>query len=78
MLYLILQLAVKNQEYIDKSYDTIYNNELRVKIINKFFGNEKMLKTFPRITVTDIDGNILNVKDFYPDIKTYYYKFNKE
>lgn len=71
-------IAVKNQEYIDKSYDAIYNNELRVKIINKFFGNEKMLKTFPRLTVTDIDGNILNVRDFYPDIKTYYYKFNKE
>ena len=70
-------IAVKNQEYIDKSYDAIYNNELRVKIINKFFGNEKMLKTFPRLTVTDIDGNILNVRDFYPDIKTYYYKFNR-
>lgn len=63
------------QEYIDKSYDRIYNNELKVKIINKFFNNEKMLKTFPRLTVEDSEGNIINVRDLYPDIRTYYYRF---
>lgn len=68
-------IPVNNQEYIDKAYDDIYNNEFQVKVINKFFNDEKMLKTFPRLTVQDIDGKILRVSEFYPDIKTYYHKF---
>ena len=68
-------IEVSHQEYVDKAYENIYNNEFKVKIINKFFNNEKMLKTFPRITVEDINGNIIYVKDLYPEIKTYYYKF---
>lgn len=69
-------IEVKNQEYVNKAYDRIYNNELKVKIINRFLNDEKMLKTFPRLTVEDINGNIIFVRDFYPDIQTYYYKFN--
>lgn len=70
-------ITVDNQTYIDESYDRIYNNELKVKLIDQFFNNEKMLKTFPRLTVQDIDGNIINVRDLYPDIQTYYYKFGE-
>lgn len=69
-------IKVKNHEYIHKAYEKIYNNELRVKVINKFFNNEKMLKIFPRLTIEDINGDIINVRDLYPEIKTYYYKFS--
>ena len=34
-----------------------------------------MLKTFPRLTVEDSNGNIIRVSTLYPDIKTYFYKF---
>ena len=34
-----------------------------------------MLKTFPRITVEDKNGNIIYIKDLYPDVQSYYYKF---
>ena len=71
-------IEVKNQAYVDKAYEKIYNNEHRVWVINKFFDNEKMLRTFPRLTVTDVNGNIIFIKNLYPDIKTYYYKFSKE
>ena len=70
-------IKVKNQEYIDKAYEKIYTNEWKVNLINRFLNNEKMLKTFPRLTVKDIDGNIIYVRELYPEIQTYYYKFGK-
>lgn len=69
-------IEVKNQAYVDKAYDEIYNNQFQVKLINKFFNNEKMLMTFPRLTVEDINGNIIKVNELYPELRTYYYKFD--
>ena len=37
-----------------------------------------MLITFPRITLQDINGNIINISDLYPEIKTYYYNLNAQ
>ena len=68
-------IQVSHQDYIDRAYERIYNNEFMVKLINKFFNDEKMVKTFPRLTLEDVNGKILFAKDFYPDIKYYYYKF---
>lgn len=69
-------IEVKHQEYIEKEYNRIYKNETKSKIINKFFDNKKMLSVFPRLTVQDINGNIIYVKDLYPEIKTFFYKLN--
>ena len=69
-------IEVKHQEYIEKEYKRIYENETKAELINKFFNNEKMLIVFPRLTVQDINGNIIYVKDLYPEIKTYFYKLN--
>ena len=71
-------IEVKNQEYIDTAYDRIYNNQWKVELINKFLNDEKMLKTFPRLTVKDLNDNIIYVRELYPEIQTYYYKFGKE
>ena len=70
-------IVVKHAESVNTSYEKIYNNEFKVKLINKFWNNEKMLKTFPRLTIQDIKGNIIYVRNLYPDIQTYYYKFSK-
>ena len=72
------EIEVKNQAYIDEAYEDIYSNELLVKIINKFFNNEKMLMTFPRLTVEDSNGNIIRVSELYPELRTYYCKFGGE
>ena len=71
-------IEVNNQEYVNQSYDRIYNNEFKVKLINKFFSDKKMLKTFPRLTIQNVYGDIINVRDLYPDIQTYYYKFSRK
>ena len=67
-------IKVKHQEYIEKEYNRIYKNETKSKIINKFFDNKKMLIVFPRLTVQDINGNIIYIKDLYPKIKTHFYE----
>ncbi len=69
-------IEVNHQKYIDTSYDKIYNDEFKVKIINKFLNNDKMLMTFPRLTVQDKSGKIIYIKDLYPEIRTYYLKLN--
>lgn len=67
-------IQVKNQEYVNLAYEKISKNEFQFKLIEKFFNNQKMLITFPRLTIEDKDGNIIRVSNLYPGIKTYYYK----
>ena len=67
-------IQVKNQEYVNLAYEKISKNEFQLKLIEKFFNNQKMLITFPRLTIEDKDGNIIRVSNLYPGIKTYYYK----
>ena len=71
-------IEVKNQAYVDKAYDDIHENEFLVKVINKFFNDEKMLMTFPRLTVEAANGNIVRVSELYPELRTYYCKFGGE
>ena len=54
--------------------DEIYNNQTIKKISDKFFTNEKMLKTFPNIKVTNKDGEIIYVREILKDIQPYYFK----
>lgn len=68
-------IEIKNQDYVDSAYEKIYGNELFVKIINNFFNDEKMLMTFPRLTIEDLRGNIVRVSELYPELRTYYCKF---
>lgn len=70
-------LNVANREYIDSEYDKIYNKDKELSnFIYKFFGDEKMIKTFPNLKTQDVDGNIIYFDCFVGDIQTYYYKFN--
>lgn len=64
-------LNIKNKErYV------IENNAIVQYFSDNFFTNEKMLKTFPNMTLLDENGEIIWVKDILKDIKPYYYKFN--
>ncbi len=69
-------LDVSNKNDIVKIYDKIYSNDNRVKIINKFFNDEKMVITYPNLTITLKDGTVKRVREYLPDIKPYYFKFN--
>ena len=63
---------------IDTIYNDVYSDEKLSKFIYKFWGDEKMLKTFPNLKVTDINGDIVYIDSLLPEIQPYYLKiYNK-
>ena len=69
-------LPVVYIEKADIAYDKIYNNEKLSNFIYEFWGDEKMIRTFPNLKIRDKDGNIIYFADYVGDIQPYYYKFN--
>lgn len=68
-------LDVKNKEYIEAQYDKVYGNKRHSEFINKFFDDEKIIKTFPNLKMQKKDGSIVYFDTIVGDIKPYYYKF---
>lgn len=69
-------LNVPNKEIIIQKYDDIYNDEKLSDFIYKYWGDKKMLKTFPNLKVQDCYGNMVYMDELLNDIKPYYYRFN--
>ena len=69
-------LQVLGKEQIDARYEEVYSNEQLSNFIYKFFGDEKMIKTFPNLKTQDVNGNMIYFDCYVGDIKPYYYKFN--
>lgn len=69
-------LPVVKKEQIDIAYDKIYGNEKLAEFINTFWGDRKMIRTFPNLKIQDKDGNIIYFDDYVGDIQPYYYKFD--
>lgn len=67
-------IDVANREKIDDLYEKIYSSEERTKWINMVWGDKKMLQTFPRLKITDSNGNIIYFSDLLTDIQPYYVK----
>lgn len=59
------------EDYIDE-YTKIYENPKMKEFIDKYFSDEKMLKTFPNIKVTKKDGNVIWICDILKNIQPYY------
>ena len=81
-LYLMRQTAlndldIPNKEQRIEAYNKIYANEKNIKIIEKFWNDKKMVTTYPNLKITLNDGTSMLVKQLLPDIKPYYYHFEK-
>ncbi len=57
-----------------EKYTKLYENEKIKPIIDIFFSDEIMLKTFPNLKVTSKDGEIIWVCDILKDIQPYYFR----
>lgn len=68
-------LNIKDKEKVTEQYMKIYGDKEKAKFIYKFWGNEKMLMTYPNVTIQLEDGNVVYVKNLLPEIKPYIYKF---
>lgn len=66
-------LNVADKELVQEQYDKIYGNENLSKFIYTFWGDRKMIKTFPNLKINDKDGDIIYM-DSLLDIQPYYLK----
>ena len=66
-------LNVADKELVQEQYDKIYGNENLSKFIYTFWGDKKMIRTFPNLKINDKDRNIIYM-DSLLDIQPYYLK----
>lgn len=57
-----------------ETYTELYEKPEIKEFVDKHFSNEKMLKTFPNIKVTEKNGNIIWICDILSDIQPYYFR----
>lgn len=67
-------LEIPNAAIYEEAYEKILENEVWYEFTQKYFSNEKMLKTYPNLKMQDVNGNIIFVKNILKDIKPYYLK----
>lgn len=70
-------LNVSNKDAIVQKYEDIYSNEKLSNFIYKYWGDRKMIRTFPNIKVEDVDGNIIYIDSLLRDIQPYYLKIHE-
>ncbi len=70
-------LNIKNKPKTIEQYNKIYGNKKRSELIQKFWGNERMIKTYPNVTLQLENGNVVYIRDLLPNVKTYIYKFDE-
>lgn len=70
-------LNIANKEQTIEAYNKIYGNEKLKEFIYKYWNDEKMVLTYPNLTLKLEDGKIMYVKELTPEIKPYYHKFNE-
>lgn len=66
-------IDVANKELVIEQYDKIYGNEKLSNFIYQFWGDKKMIRTFPNLKINDKNGNIVYI-DSLLDIQPYYFK----
>lgn len=69
-------LSINYKGQIEKIYHEIYDDKDKSDFINRYFSNEKMILTYPNLTIKLEDGSLKKVAEFYPDIRRHYYKFD--
>ncbi len=67
-------IPVENLEQVKAYYHEVYDDEQTADIIYTFWGDRKMIRTFPNLKVEDKYGNIVYFDSLLPDIQPYYVK----
>lgn len=70
-------LDISHKEQRIEKYNQVYvENTNLSKFIYKYWGNNKMIKTYPNLTIRLANGELKRIKEFYPDIEPYYFLIN--
>ena len=67
-------IDIKNKKEIIVEYEKTSQNKTLNNIINTFWGDKKMIKTFPNIKIEDANHNVVYLDKYFPEIKPYYIK----
>ena len=67
-------LNIKGVDKYIVKYTELYEQPGIKKFVDTHFSNEKMMKTFPNIKVTQKDGTIIWICDILNDIQPYYFR----
>ena len=67
-------IDVANKQQMNQVYEYLYSDEDRADFIYKHFGDEKMLRTFPRLKIENSQGEVIYFSQILNDIQPYYYK----
>ena len=70
-------LNIKYKEETINAYNRIYSDSQTSNFIYKFFGDKKMIRTFPNLKIMGADGNMIYFDSLLPDIQPYYYKMSR-
>jgi uncharacterized membrane protein len=58
----------------EEKYKKVKNSTLLTKLIDNYWNDEKMIKTFPNMKIEDKNGNIIYLDSLLPEIQPYYKK----
>lgn len=68
-------LNVSNKETIVEINESLKQSSFQQNLINIFFNDNKMVKTYPNLKVQQLDGSMVYFQDLLPDIKPYFFRF---
>lgn len=68
------RIEVEKKEAVIKKYEKIYGNEKLSNLIHCFWGDKKMIRTFPNIKIEDKYHNTIYLDSLLPEIQPYYKK----
>lgn len=68
------ELDIKGVDKYISKYTELYEQPAIKKFVDKNFSDEKMMKTFPNIKVTQKDGSIVWICDILNSIQPYYFR----
>lgn len=71
-------LPAKGKEGYIAIYEKYFKDDNKKEIIEKIWSDKQILRTYPNLRLTLEDGTVMYVKDQYPEIQPYYYKFRNE
>lgn len=67
-------IAIAQIDQAKELYEEWYQDEKEAERIYRYWGDEKMLRTFPNLKIQDKNGTIIYFDNLYPEIQTYYLK----
>ena len=70
-------INVADKETVIEEYNKVYSNEKLSNFIYKHWGDKKIIKTWPNIKLNDVEGNIIHLYTYFPDIQPYYIKVHE-